>query len=439
MATKDKEKAESATATSAPPEDEGVLREKIKGQVEYYLSRQNLLQDSFLVSKMDKDHFVDLSVIAEFKLIKQLTSDLDLILASIKDSDKIIIDDAKRRIKPSTINQRTTLILRNIPTDAERSLVEALLDGAKIPKILNLRSDVGNNWFATFETEEATKAALDIVKTLKWGDKSIGVGIKSETGLSLGLSSAQGTPSSALPYYMPMNSTTSAGYSGSNGAYSGGDGHGHYRAGGRGGPGGPGGRRGTGGAGAGLAGSGQGAGDGADQVKRQASKKSKAPKGAREARDGSAAEAVRSGNGAPAKEAINLADFPVLEANPLKKSNSSSGFDEGAPGTSAAAAAQVKADTLTETKVDVPAPAAAAPSSSEVAVSQSNSSEVPSTSPSGASSAPKKLSYAQMAQANASSAAVAAPSPQPSAAGQTASQDGPAPAKAQSGVAKPSE
>jgi hypothetical protein len=73
---------------------------------------------------------------------------------------QIVIDDAKRRIKPSTINQRTTLILRNIPTDAERSLVEALLDGAKIPKILNLRSDVGNNWFATFETEEATKAAL---------------------------------------------------------------------------------------------------------------------------------------------------------------------------------------------------------------------------------------------------------------------------------------
>mmetsp|Transcript_31638 Transcript_31638/g.66197 ORF Transcript_31638/g.66197 Transcript_31638/m.66197 type:complete len:437 (-) Transcript_31638:397-1707(-) len=436
MATKDKEKAESAAAASAPPEDEGVLREKIKGQVEYYLSRQNLLQDSFLVSKMDKDHFVDLSVIAEFKLIKQLTTDLDLILASIKDSDKIIIDDAKRRIKPSTINQRTTLILRNIPTDAERNLVEALLDGAKIPKILNLRSDVGNNWFATFETEEATKAALDIVKTLKWGDKAIGVGIKSETGLSLGLSSAQGTPSSALPYYMPMNSTTSSGYTGPNGAYSGGDGHGHYRAGGRGGPGGPGGRRGAGGAGAG---SGQGAGDGADQVKRQASKKGKAPKGAREARDGSAADAVRSGNGTSAKEAINLADFPVLEANPLKKSNSSSGFEEGAPGTSAAAAAQGKADNSTEAKVDVPAPAAAAPSSSEAAVAQSSSSEVPSTSPSGASAAPKKLSYAQMAQANASNAAVAAPTPQPSAAGQTASQDGPAPAKAQSGVAKPSE
>ena len=32
--------------TSVPPEDEGALREKIRGQVEYYLSRQNLLQVS---------------------------------------------------------------------------------------------------------------------------------------------------------------------------------------------------------------------------------------------------------------------------------------------------------------------------------------------------------------------------------------------------------
>lgn len=35
--------AESAVA-SASSEDEGTLREKIRGQVEYYLSRQNLLQ-----------------------------------------------------------------------------------------------------------------------------------------------------------------------------------------------------------------------------------------------------------------------------------------------------------------------------------------------------------------------------------------------------------
>ena len=48
-----------------------------------------LLQDSYLVGKMDKDHFVDVSVIAEFKLIKQLTTDVDQIIASVKGSDQV--------------------------------------------------------------------------------------------------------------------------------------------------------------------------------------------------------------------------------------------------------------------------------------------------------------------------------------------------------------
>ncbi len=54
-----------------------------------FINENLAAQDTFLVSKMDKDHFVDLSVIAEFKLIKQLTTDLDLILSSIKDSEKV--------------------------------------------------------------------------------------------------------------------------------------------------------------------------------------------------------------------------------------------------------------------------------------------------------------------------------------------------------------
>ncbi len=58
-------------------------------------------QDTFLLSKMNKDHFVDLSVIAEFKMIKQLTSDVELILRSIKGSDKVLF---------SQLNQRFALI-----------------------------------------------------------------------------------------------------------------------------------------------------------------------------------------------------------------------------------------------------------------------------------------------------------------------------------------
>ena len=71
-----------------------------------------------------------------------------------------MIDEAKKRIKPATLNQRTTLILRNIPSDAPIESVEKLLGSVKLPKILSLRAEIGDNWFATFETEECTKAAL---------------------------------------------------------------------------------------------------------------------------------------------------------------------------------------------------------------------------------------------------------------------------------------
>lgn len=157
--------------------------EAIKRQVEYYFSRQNLLQDTFLLSKMSKDHFVHVSVIAEFKMMKQLTSDVDLIVESVKGSDKVILDEVRKCIKPAANTERTTLILRNIPSSATEESVRALLMGAGVPKIVSIRADVGDNWFLSFETTEATKIAMDQVKGLKWDGKQIGCAIKSESFL----------------------------------------------------------------------------------------------------------------------------------------------------------------------------------------------------------------------------------------------------------------
>lgn len=169
----------------------------LKRQVEYYFSRKNLMQDSYLLSKMDSDHFVDLSVIAEFKMIKQLTSDLEMIISSVKDSDKVVIDEAKKRIKPAATTERTTLILRNIPSNAAEESVRELLSSVNIPAFLAIRSDVGDNWFVTFETQELTKSAMDLAKGLKWEGKSIGCAIKCESLLK-GL--ALMPPVAAIPF-----------------------------------------------------------------------------------------------------------------------------------------------------------------------------------------------------------------------------------------------
>uniref|UniRef100_A0A7S4NYQ7 HTH La-type RNA-binding domain-containing protein n=1 Tax=Guillardia theta TaxID=55529 RepID=A0A7S4NYQ7_GUITH len=188
------------------------LKEAIKKQVEYYFSRENLCQDTFLVSKMDAHYFVDLAVIADFQKVKHLTEDSALILESVKDSDKVVVDTGKQKIKPVALNARTTLILRNIPTSASEDAVRALITGDKWPKIVNVRSDVGDNWFVSYETEECTKSALELAKGLKWEGKSISCAIKSESLLK---SLAPGSPpKGGVPnvYYGPT-------YVNSNGAY----------------------------------------------------------------------------------------------------------------------------------------------------------------------------------------------------------------------------
>jgi hypothetical protein len=60
-------------------------------QVEYYFSRENLYQDAYLVGKMDAQHYVEVSVIADFKALKQLTTDQALILDTVKDSTKVLV------------------------------------------------------------------------------------------------------------------------------------------------------------------------------------------------------------------------------------------------------------------------------------------------------------------------------------------------------------
>jgi hypothetical protein len=69
-------------------------------QIEYYFSKENLMQDSFLVSKMDKEYYVELAVLADFHLLKVLTTDEKLIIEAIKGSKKV------RPMSPALLRHR---------------------------------------------------------------------------------------------------------------------------------------------------------------------------------------------------------------------------------------------------------------------------------------------------------------------------------------------
>ena len=60
------------------------LRQNLRKQLEYYFSRQNMSHDTYLKSQMDSDDYVLIATIANFNLVKRLTSDFQLIVDVLK-------------------------------------------------------------------------------------------------------------------------------------------------------------------------------------------------------------------------------------------------------------------------------------------------------------------------------------------------------------------
>eukprot|EP01133_Synstelium_polycarpum_P016750 gene16750-19916_t len=156
------------------------LEEAIRKQVEYYLSRDNLANDAYLGRQMNSEMFVAISTIAGFKALKNLTTDVELIVKSISKSTSVVLDDAKQMIRPAFKLQRNIVILRDIPSDTAHEEIRKIFTTAEAA-ITNIRSDIGNTWFITFDTEENALSAHDAIQNAVFNEKPIKARIKSET------------------------------------------------------------------------------------------------------------------------------------------------------------------------------------------------------------------------------------------------------------------
>eukprot|EP00794_Sanderia_malayensis_P006978 gene6978-7763_t len=69
--------------------EEELLKEKIKKQIDYYFSDENLIGDFYLRQQMDGEGWIPLGMVANFPRIQQLTTDINMILQSVHDSQVI--------------------------------------------------------------------------------------------------------------------------------------------------------------------------------------------------------------------------------------------------------------------------------------------------------------------------------------------------------------
>jgi len=66
---------------------------------------------------MNSDQFVPISVIAGFAKVRQLTTDAALVLEVLRSSKEVSVNESGELVRPNVRPQRSTLILRDIPSD----------------------------------------------------------------------------------------------------------------------------------------------------------------------------------------------------------------------------------------------------------------------------------------------------------------------------------
>ncbi|XP_064474866.1 la-related protein Larp4B-like isoform X4 [Ornithodoros turicata] len=137
------------------PETE--LRALLRQQLEYYFSRENLANDTYLLSQMDGDQYVPIGTVANFNQIKRLTRDLNLIVEVLRTSPNVQVDEAGQKVRPN--HKRCVLILREIPETTPVAEIESLFAGERCPKFVSCEFAHNSSWYVTFESDEDAQQA----------------------------------------------------------------------------------------------------------------------------------------------------------------------------------------------------------------------------------------------------------------------------------------
>uniref|UniRef100_A0A915N5Q7 HTH La-type RNA-binding domain-containing protein n=1 Tax=Meloidogyne javanica TaxID=6303 RepID=A0A915N5Q7_MELJA len=150
----------------AIPMNEEQLRARLTKQLEFYFSRENLINDRYLRCQMDADQYVPIKIVANFPKVAQLSTDFDLIVNVLKSSSQVQVDESGTKVRP--MSKRCTIILREIPQNADENEVKSMFqsEDGQCPPYLSLAYGLNDSWYVTFQTEEETQQAFFHLQTL---------------------------------------------------------------------------------------------------------------------------------------------------------------------------------------------------------------------------------------------------------------------------------
>ncbi|EZA58323.1 La protein-like protein [Ooceraea biroi] len=186
--------ADNANGESAEQPSSALL-EQIKSQIEYYFGNVNLHRDKFLIEQTKlEEGWVPMSIMLNFKLLANLSKDVDVILKALETSDLMEISEDRKKIRRSPkhplpefneeyrkAQEARTVYVKGFQA-AETTIEElkAFFDPYKPIETIVMRKyqDKDKTYkfkgsvFVQFETLDGAKAFMD-KESIKYGDAEL--------------------------------------------------------------------------------------------------------------------------------------------------------------------------------------------------------------------------------------------------------------------------
>lgn len=184
---------------------------QLVSQIEYYFSWENLSNDYYLVSQMDSEYCVPVETIARFKMVQALTMDIQDVREAMKLSKLITLSKDETKARPAYQTDRCTILLRDISSDTDPEVVRSIFTrhGDKCAPIVHIRSDIGNLWYITFNSEAECTSTVLFIRSQTFNGQPIRCGVKSESPLKSLVNLVKSSPKPRPPpqqpefYYIP--------------------------------------------------------------------------------------------------------------------------------------------------------------------------------------------------------------------------------------------
>lgn len=190
----DLEIKEEAKEESPPTEDEdGQKISDLPSSTLFYPSNSKLVIAEALDNYFEQDENLKLQYdteqpvesLLELPLVKATNPDLEILIAAVELCKKLTLDKTKALVRASTLSQRVTLILRDLPEDVKYMHIKTLLESEDLTsqltsRVKEIRPELNNNWFVSFANQDdCLNAALWLNLYGKIGDKKVRCRVKS--------------------------------------------------------------------------------------------------------------------------------------------------------------------------------------------------------------------------------------------------------------------